>query len=206
MSIALLGECEPIEESLLTLAERIFVEFSRPATPLTHGARLVDDRQHYQLILQQRDDYEFTLSLPEPRSIAVFTQHWPEEFDLKLLDARGVEHTPVDEHTFNAGHSHDSAVTSVAIEMPGLFDMSRINAWLDAFLSVHGADVYRMKGVVGVHGQSRRIVFQGVHMIFGSQTGLPWGNEAPINRLVFIGKNLDDGYIRKSLAYCLSRE
>jgi G3E family GTPase len=204
MSIALLGERG--EENLLALAEKIFVEFSRPATPLTHGARLADDRQHYQLILQQRDDYEFNLSLPTPRSIAVFTQHTPEEFDLKLLDARGVEHTPAAEHTFNAEHSHDSAVTSVAIEMPGLFDMSRINAWLDAFLSVHGADVYRMKGVVGVKGQSRRIVFQGVHMMFGSQAGLPWGDEAPINRMVFIGKNLDDGYIRKSLEYCLSGE
>ena len=71
------------------------------------------------------------------------------------------------------------------------------------FLRVKGADIYRMKGVVGVKGESRQIVFQGVHMIFGSQAGKPWGNEEPINRMVFIGKDLDENHIHRSLKSCL---
>ena len=81
--------------------------------------------------------------------------------------------------------------------------MAKINAWLDMFLRVKGVDIYRMKGVVGVKGESRQIVFQGVHMIFGSQTGKPWGNEEPINRMVFIGKDLDESHIQRSLKSCL---
>jgi len=78
-------------------------------------------------------------------------------------------------------------------------DISKINSWLDIFLQVKGVDIYRMKGVVGVKGESRQIVFQGVHMIFGSQAGKPWGDEQPLNRMVFIGKDLDESYIRSSL-------
>ena len=71
------------------------------------------------------------------------------------------------------------------------------------FLQIKGVDIYRMKGVVGVKGESRQIVFQGVHMIFGSQAGKPWGSEEPINRMVFIGKDLDESYIHRSLESCL---
>ncbi|MDZ7924363.1 MAG: GTP-binding protein [Marinagarivorans sp.] len=155
------------------------------------------------MMLEGRDEYEFLLTISTDKPLAIFTQHTPEEFDLKLMAKNDVEHTPLAEHFFNAEHSHDSAVSSVAVEMPGLFDMSRINAWLDVFLQVHGEDVYRMKGVVGVKGEDCRFVFQGVHMIFGGQAGKPWGNETPINRMVFIGKHLDERYIRSSLESCL---
>ena len=122
---------------------------------------------------------------------------------MKLLNQEDTEYTPVAEHYFNAEHEHNDEVGSVAIELPGLFDMAKINAWLDMFLQVKGEDIYRMKGVVGVKGEDNRIVFQGVHMMFGSQAGKPWGDEEPVNRMVFIGKNLDEEYIHNSLRTCL---
>jgi|TARA_B110000240_G_C13383828_1_gene403773 G3E family GTPase len=60
-----------------------------------------------------------------------------------------------------------------------------------------------MKGVVGIQGESLRFVFQGVHMMFDSQPGEPWGDEPPVNRIVFIGKDLDEKFIRHSLEGCL---
>jgi G3E family GTPase len=144
------------------------------------------------------------LSLLDNQLFALFAQHAPEEFDLKLVGKNGVEYTPIVEHFFNAEHTHDSEVTSISIEMPGWFEMYRMNAWLDMYLRIHGPDVYRMKGVVGIRGETSRIVFQGVHMLFDSQAGKPWGNETPTNRMVFIGKNLDERYIRQSLESCLA--
>lgn len=204
MSIAMLPTQANTSDSLLELAEKIFIEFSESPQYLHHQQALLKYGQHYQLVLEGREEYEFSLSLNSAQSIALFTQHTPEEFELKLVANNDVEHTPVTEHFFNAQHTHDSEVSSVAVVMPGLFDMSRINAWLDVFLQVQGADVYRMKGVVGVEGEDCRFVFQGVHMIFGGQAGKPWGSEAPINRLIFIGKNLDERYIRNSLESCLA--
>ncbi len=203
MSVVAIATQEPQPESLLALAEKVFVEFSKPAQVINHNEQLSTFSQHYELALQGRDQYTFRFVLTQKQTIAFFTQHMPEEFDLKLLANNGVEHTPIAEHFFNAEHEHDSSVTSVSIELPGLFDMSKINAWLDMFLQIHGADIYRMKGVVGVRGETKRIVFQGVHMIFGSQAATEWGDEEPVNRMVFIGKKLDAQYITRSLKSCL---
>ena len=122
---------------------------------------------------------------------------------MKLVNQDNTEYSPVAEHFFNAEHEHDDAVSSVSVELPGLFDMKKINGWLGVFLQEKGVDIYRMKGVVGVKGVDQKIVFQGVHMIFGSQPGKPWGAEEPVNRMVFIGKDLDEEYIHGSLEACL---
>ena len=194
---------EVSEAAVLSLAETVFVEFSKSLVPLAHGQTIAEAGKFYRLQLEDREIHEFTYVTETPAAIAVFSQHRPEEFELKLLNQDDTEYIPVTEHYFNAEHEHDDAVSSVSIELPGLFDMAKINAWLDMFLRVKGVDIYRMKGVVGVKGESRQIVFQGVHMIFGSQAGKPWGNEEPINRMVFIGKDLDESHIHSSLKSCL---
>ncbi|MGK0476311.1 MAG: G3E family GTPase [Oleispira sp.] len=201
---------EASEEAVLALAETVFVEFSKTAEPLSHEQKLAQIGQCYQLQLEGREYYEFNFVIEAisadkkpPKNIAIFSQHTPEEFDLKLLNQDDTEYTPISEHYFNAEHEHDDAVSSVAIELSGLFDFPRINTWLDMFLQEKGPDIYRMKGVVGVKGESNKIVFQGVHMMLSSQAGKPWGDEQPVNRMVFIGKDLDEGYIERSLKTCL---
>ena len=206
MSILMTAANEGPNSDLLEMAEKLFVQFSSPPQALNHGQSLADLGKHYALKLEGRDIYEFSFSLSDAQSIAIFIQHTPEEFDLILVSQDETEHTPLSEHYFNAEHSHDSEVSSIAIELPGLFDMDKLNNWLSVFLQVHGIDIYRMKGVVGVMGVPNRIVFQGVHMMFGSEAGNPWGTETPINRMVFIGKNLDESYIRTSFEGCLAEE
>ena len=206
MSLLVCAAPDEKSESLLTLAEKIFVQFSADAQLVESGEVLTKLEQHYRLALENGDSFTFPLRLPATERLALFTQHTPEEFSLQLLRDDGTEITPVAEHFFNAGHTHDDEVSSVAIELPGLFDMHKINAWLRKFLQVHGPDVFRMKGIVGVEGEKVRFVFQGVHMLFSGQPGKHWGDEEPVNRMVFIGRNLDEGYIRRSLESCLAEE
>lgn len=71
------------------------------------------------------------------------------------------------------------------------------------YIKVEGENIYRMKGVVGLKGQECRYTIQGVHIIFNSLEGKPWGEEEPFKRMVFIGKNLDEDFIRRSLESCL---
>lgn len=206
MSLLACAAPDEHSESLLTLAEKIFVQFSAEAQLVESGEVLTKLEQHYRLALENGGSFTFPLRLPATERLALFTQHTPEEFSLQLLRDDGTEITPVAQHFFNAGHTHDDEVSSVAIELPGLFDMHKINAWLDMFLQVHGPDVFRMKGIVGVKGEKVRFVFQGVHMLFSGQPGKPWDDEEPLNKMVFIGRNLDEGYIRRSLISCLAEE
>jgi G3E family GTPase len=117
-------------------------------------------------------------------------------------------------------HQHDDTVTSVGIERAGECDIGRLNEWLSILLREKGADIFRSKGVFAISGSPHRHVFQGVHMLlsFGSSaesdparedtTGAlrPWAKDEPrVNKLIFIGRNLDRAALEESFATCLVR-
>jgi G3E family GTPase len=60
-----------------------------------------------------------------------------------------------------------------------------------------------MKGVLSVKGSDKRLVFQGVHMLFDARFDRPWGGDPRTNTLVFIGKNLNRDELTKGFAACL---
>jgi G3E family GTPase len=103
----------------------------------------------------------------------------------------------------DADHQHDQSVTSVGIEMDGAVAIDKLNDWLGWLLSTKGTDIFRMKGVLNVAGSDQRYVFQGVHMLFDGQPDRAWrADEVRVNRLVFIGRNLDRAELTSRFAAC----
>jgi G3E family GTPase len=102
----------------------------------------------------------------------------------------------------DASHQHDTTIGSVALEFGGALDEARLEAWIGKLLRERGTDIFRMKGILHVAGRDEALVFQGVHMIFDGTFGRPWGDGARANRLVFIGRNLDDGELRAGFVAC----
>jgi len=102
-------------------------------------------------------------------------------------------------------HLHASLVTSCGFVIEGEFDMSQFNAWMGQLLREKGKDIYRMKGVLAISGMPQRFVFQGVHMVFDGSQGSVWGvNDKKINKLVFIGVNLNKEQLEAGLKSCLA--
>ena len=112
-------------------------------------------------------------------------------------------------HGHGHGHKHDDAVTSVGIEAPGNLDMMKVNTWLSTLLQTKGADIYRSKGILAIDGSDDKYVFQGVHMLLDMASsaegvGRPWRADEPrVNKLVFIGKNLDRAELETEFRACL---
>ncbi|KAJ8774026.1 hypothetical protein K2173_009457 [Erythroxylum novogranatense] len=101
-------------------------------------------------------------------------------------------------------HSHDPSVSSVSIVCEGDLDLEKANMWLGTLLLERSEDIYRMKGLLSVRGIDERFVFQGVHDIFEGSPDRLWGPDEPrINKIVFIGKNLDQQEIEKGFKACL---
>ncbi len=101
-------------------------------------------------------------------------------------------------------HEHESDIRSVSLREPGALDGKKLNAWLGALLKSRGTDIFRMKGIVNVQGESRRVVFQGVHMMFEGRPDRAWGEgDDRSNIMVFIGRNLDGEELRAGLRACL---
>lgn len=113
------------------------------------------------------------------------------------------DHHEHDHHGHKHHKSHDSGVSSVSIVCEGTLDLDEINEWMGKLVNERSEDIYRMKGVLSVDGFDERYVFQGVHSIIDGSVGKPWGNEKRINKIVFIGKNLDEAALRKGFRSCI---
>ena len=94
-------------------------------------------------------------------------------------------------------------MSSIAIERIGDVYPEKLNAWLSRLLSEKGVDIFRTKGFISYAGDSRRMVFQGVHMLFTAQPDKEWGNEPRRNQLVFIGRNLNEEEMCREFDQCL---
>jgi G3E family GTPase len=105
---------------------------------------------------------------------------------------------------FHAAHEHSEAVTSVGISTPGELDGKKLNDWISTLLRVKGGDIYRMKGVLAVKGSTKRLVFQGVHMLFDAKFDREWNGQPRQNTLVFIGKNLDRTALTEAFKSCMA--
>ena len=100
-------------------------------------------------------------------------------------------------------HQHDQSVYSVGFERAGDLNMERTNTWIAKLLQEKGVDIFRMKGVLAMTGCADRYVYQGVHMLFTGEVLTPWGDAPRVNRLIFIGKNLDRAALEKGFESCL---
>ncbi len=101
------------------------------------------------------------------------------------------------------GHGHTGDIGSVALREPGALDGAKLNGWLGGLLKSRGGDIFRMKGIVEVAGEKRRVVFQGVHMMFDGRADREWREgEDRTGVLVFIGRNLDERALREGLLGC----
>jgi G3E family GTPase len=101
-------------------------------------------------------------------------------------------------------HEHDETVGSVALVESGELDGQLLNNWISELLRTQGPDIFRMKGILTIAGESDRYVFQGVHMLFDGKADRPWkANEIRKNELVFIGRNLNETDLREGFRACL---
>src|SRR5262249_31060445 len=90
-------------------------------------------------------------------------------------------------------HKHTEDISTVSIVVPGDLDGLRVSEWFRSVITEQGANIMRMKGILNLRGDPDQFVFQGVHMLFEGRPGRAWeNNEERINRLVFIGKSLDE--------------
>ena len=159
--------------------------------------------QHVNLQLDSSGRKSFFLEVDTQVRVGLYAQHTAEEFDLQLTNADGTTIKQEVERTWVAQHEHDDEVGSIAIERDGDVDPERLNAWLGELLRERGVDIFRMKGFISLAGESRRFVFQGVHMLFDGQPDRPWGDLPRRNQLIFIGRNLDEQSMRQGFEACL---
>lgn len=101
----------------------------------------------------------------------------------------------------HAVHSDDIAAFVFKSQRP--FDTARLDHFLGGLVQVYGPRMLRYKGVLYMKDAPRKVIFQGVHQIMGTDLGARWETEIPQSKMVFIGKNLPKEIFIQGLEQCL---
>ncbi|MEZ7815134.1 MAG: GTP-binding protein [Burkholderiaceae bacterium] len=88
-------------------------------------------------------------------------------------------------------HHHDDDVKSFVYRSKRAFDPAKLEDFLGSVVNIYGPRMLRYKGVLNMKGTSRKVIFQGVHQLMGSDLGPEWAmGEQRESKMVFIGIDL----------------
>ena len=122
------------------------------------------------------------------------------------------EHCGHDHHDHEHGehcnhlhhHHYDDDVKSFVYRADRPFDPAKLEDFLGAIVNIYGPKMLRYKGVLDMKGTSRKVIFQGVHQLMGSDLGPEWEEgEKHVSKMVFIGIDLPQDILRQGLDQCL---
>jgi G3E family GTPase len=109
-------------------------------------------------------------------------------------------------HQAQAGHHHhhDDDVKSFVFRSDKAFEPAKLEDFLGAIVNIYGPRMLRYKGVLNMRGTERKVIFQGVHQLMGSDLGPLWAEgEYKMSKMVFIGIDLPQDILLQGLEQCL---
>ncbi len=108
------------------------------------------------------------------------------------------------EHEHGHHHAHDDDVKSFVFRSKKAFNPAKLEDFLGAIVQVYGPKLLRYKGVLHMKGSDRKVIFQGVHQLMGSDLGPKWAaGEEKGSKMVFIGIDLPKEILMQGLEQCL---
>ena len=100
-------------------------------------------------------------------------------------------------------HEHDDDVKSFVFRADKAFNPAKLEDFLGAIVQVYGPKMLRYKGVLHMKGSDRKVIFQGVHQLMGSDLGPKWmPGEKKTSKMVFIGIDLPREILEQGLEQC----
>ncbi|XHS78952.1 CobW family GTP-binding protein [Burkholderiaceae bacterium UC74_6] len=102
-------------------------------------------------------------------------------------------------------HHHDDDVKSFVFKADKPFNPAKLEDFLGAIVQVYGPKMLRYKGVLYMKGTEKKVIFQGVHQLMGSDLGPKWmPGEQKQSKMVFIGIDLPKDILLQGLEGCLA--
>jgi G3E family GTPase len=96
--------------------------------------------------------------------------------------------------------SHNDEITSFTVTLPKPLNWQDLKPVILKLCQTHGTNLLRLKGIIHAADQSAPLAIHAVHFTPYPPTLLEgWTEDEPTNRIVIIGKDLDEAAIRKLL-------
>jgi len=194
-------------------ADQIFIS----KTDLVDAAEvdaLVHRLKHMNPRAPQRKVHFGEVPISEVFDLKGFNLNSKLEIDPEFLNADGHGHDHHDHHGHDHAdgeacehpkhHAHDDDVKSFVFRSSRPFNAAKLEDFLGAIVQVYGPKMLRYKGVLYMKGSDRKVIFQGVHQLMGSDMGPKWAvGEGKQSKMVFIGIDLPREVLLQGLEGCL---
>ena len=179
-------------------------------------AALIHRIKHMNPRAPQRKVHFGAVPISEVFDLKGFNLNAKLEIDPEFLTADGHHdhaHDHHDDHDHEHGeacdhphhHAHDDDVKSFVFRSKKAFNPAKLEDFLGAIVQVYGPKMLRYKGVLFMKGSERKVIFQGVHQLMGSDLGPKWApGEEKNSKMVFIGLDLPKEVLLQGLEQCLS--
>ena len=119
-------------------------------------------------------------------------------------DHHGHDHAPGEHCDHPHHHRHDDDVKSFVFRSHKAFNPAKLEDFLGSIVQIYGPKMLRYKGVLNMKGTERKVIFQGVHQLMGSDLGPKWmPGEKRQSKMVFIGIDLPGDVFQQGLTQCL---
>ena len=163
----------------------------------------------------QRPVHFGEVALSEVFDLRGFNLNTKLEIDPDFLKEEAHDHAHAHEHGENCDHPshnhegghhhhHDDDVKSFVFKSDRALDAAKLEDFLGAIVNIYGPRMLRYKGVLHMKGTERKVIFQGVHQLMGSDLGPEWRpDEKRENKMVFIGIDLPKDIFLQGMEQCL---
>ena len=151
------------------------------------------------------------VALSEVFDLRGFNLNTKLEIDPDFIKEDGHDHDhdahcdhPSHAHADGHHHRHDDDVKSFVFRSERAFDPAKLEDFLGAIVNIYGPRMLRYKGVLHMQGTERKVIFQGVHQLMGSDLGPQWQEqEQRMSKMVFIGIDLPRDIFLQGMEQCL---
>jgi len=133
----------------------------------------------------------FNAGLYDPATKTTDVQRWlkAESYDAEHGNDHGHDHDHGHHH--HDANRHDDSIRAFCLTYDRPLDWDRFNAWVEMLITLYGADILRIKGILNVAGAAEPIVIHGVQHVFHPPARLEaWPDAQRQSRIVFIVRDL----------------
>ena len=117
---------------------------------------------------------------------------------------------PHDHHDHDHGHDHDHAldvnrhddhIRAFCLIHDRPIDWEKFVNWVEMLITMRGADLLRIKGILNVAGSDAPVAIHGIQHLFHPPAVLPgWTGDDRRSRIVFITRDLERAWLEQSMA------
>jgi len=156
----------------------------------------------------------FDAGLYNPATKSLDVRRWLKEEAYTTAADDHHDHSGQDGHQGHAGHHgdldrnrHDEHIRAFCLTRSSPVDWDLFADWVEMMISLHGANLLRIKGVLNVAGADGPIAIHGVQHLFHPPVELKaWPDADRRSRLVFITRDIDGDTMTRSLEAFLGED